>query len=406
MRRVSNQFPTKLKALTPRWLWIGAGIACLACFAGAYWYITSGSVHESTRVEAAAKIGPDKLRMTAAQVPELDVGEVASHTFEQRREAIGIVDFNQDSVVQVFSPYQGRIGQIFVKAGDDVAAGQVLYTVQIPDLAQAGAALISSAGALKVANETVNRAKALYETQSISLKEYQQNISDQQAAEAAYRAARKTMALFGLTEVAVDEVEKSRRVETEMPVRSPFAGRVTARAGAIGQLVQPGNAPAPVTLADIRRLWMVASVPESELMAYQVGQNVKVKVQAFADKIFSAKVSYVGDAVDPNTHRLPVRAEIADPNHLLRPQMLATFTIIVGASVTSPALPQSALVREGDGSMSVWIADGDTNFTRRAVKTGVTQDNFVQVTEGLKVGERVARDKALFLSNLYLTSTN
>lgn len=406
MTRVSNQFPSKTKSPSQRRLWIGAGIACLACFAGAYWYITSGSVPESTRVDAAAKIGPDKLRMTAPQVRELDVGEVASHTFEQQRVAIGIVDFNQDSVVQVFAPYQGRIGRIFVKAGDDVISGQVLYTVQIPDLAQAGATLISSAGVFKSTTETVTRAKALYETQSISLKEYQQNISDQQAADAAYRAARKTMTLFGLSEAAIDEMETSRKVETEMPVLSPFAGRITARAGAVGQLVQPGNAPAPITIANVKKLWMIASVPETELPAYRVGQDVKVRMQAFPDKTFAAKVSYVGDSVDPNTHRIQVRAEIADPEHLLRPQMLATFTITVGNPITSPALPQGALVRESDGSTSVWVAEDATNFTRRIVKTGMTQDNFVQVTEGIKLGERVARDKALFLSNLYLTSTN
>ena len=344
--------------------------------------------------------------MVSEQVAELKVGEVKAQAFEQLREAIGIIDLNQDNAVQVFSPYQGRIGQIGVKAGDDVSKGQVLYTVQIPDLAQAASALISASGNLRVANETLRRAQALAEGQSIPQKELQQNIADQQAADAAYRAARKTIELFGLSAHDIDTIETTRKVDTEMPVRSPFAGRVTARAGAVGQLVQPGNAPAPVAVANLQHLWMVANVPESELASYRLGQEAKVKVQAYPDKTFNGRLSYIGDTTDPVTHRIVVRADIADPQHLLKAQMLASFAIRVGATVTSPGVPQNALAREGDGSMSVWVTLDGVRFKRRVVKTGLIQNGMVQVTEGLKVGETVAQDKGLFLSNLYLITTN
>ncbi|MBV8621617.1 MAG: efflux RND transporter periplasmic adaptor subunit [Curvibacter sp.] len=344
--------------------------------------------------------------MAPEQVHELNVGPVESRSFEVRREAIGIIDFNQDNAVQVFSPYQGRIGQLLVRAGDDVAKGQVLFTVQIPDLAAAASTLISAAGTLKTANETLQRAKSLYETQSIPLKELQQNSSDQQAADAAYRAAHKTLALFGLTEAEIGEVEKTRQVDTEMPVRSPFAGRVTARSGAPGQLVQPGANTATVTVANIQQLWMVANVPESEVAAYRLGQAVSVKVQAYPDQAFSGKVNYIADAADPNTHRVVVRAEVADRQHQLKPQMLATFTIQVGAPQKSPAVPANALARESDGSTSAWVTEDELRFVRRRVQTGLTQDGMVQITQGLTAGEKVARDKALFLSNLYLITSN
>jgi cobalt-zinc-cadmium efflux system membrane fusion protein len=231
-------------------------------------------------------------------------------------------------------------------------------------------------------------------------------MADQAAAEAAYRAARKTMALFGLSESAIDEVENTRKIETEMPVLSPFSGRVISRAGAVGQLVQPGNTPAPLTVANIKNLWLVANVPESELTFYQKGQQLKVKVQAHPHASFDAKVNYVGDSVDPNTHRIVVRADVTDPKHLLRPQMLANFSITVGMAAENPALPMSALVRESDGNMSVWIAEDQGNFQRRTVTVGMVQNNMFQIISGLKVGEKVAHNKALFLSNLYLTSIN
>ena len=372
------------------------------------WYFKSGSTTEIVKPSApqAVRIGTDEIQLTKEQLPELNVGPVASQSFESRRDAIGIIDFNQDKAVQVFSPYQGRIGSMLVRAGEDVTRGQVLYTVQIPDIASAASTLISTTGTLKVSNQTLQRAQALYETQSISLKELQQNTADQQAADAAYRAARKTLALFGLTDKDIEDIGAQRKVDTEMQVRSPFAGRVTARAGAVGQLVQPGSGTPPIVVADLQTLWMVANVPEAELAGYSIGQIVIVKVAAYPEMTFTGKINYISDSADPTTHRITVRAEVPNGKRLLKPQMLANFNITVGAPVDSIAVPANAVAREGDGSISVWVTQDGSRFKRREVKVGLFQNGKVQVISGLNAGEKIARDKALFLSNLYLITIN
>lgn len=373
-----------------------------------YWYFGSTPSSEAvkTPVPQAVRVGPDEIQLTGEQTAELKVGMVESQNFEARRDAIGIIDFNQDMAVQVFSPYQGRIGSMMVRAGEDVTRGQVLYTVQIPDLASAASMLISTTGTLKVANQTLHRAQGLYETQSIALKELQQNTADQQAADANYRAARKTLSLFGLTNKDIEDIEAQRKVDTEMQVRSPFAGRITARAGAVGQLVQPGSGTAPLMLANLQTLWMVANVPESELASYSLGQLVSVKVPAYPGMTFTGKISYISDTADAATHRITVRAEVPNNKHLLKPQMLANFNITLGLPVNSIAVPANALAREGDGSMSVWVTQEGNRFKRRKVQTGMVQNGMVQVLSGLAPGEKIAQDKALFLSNLYLITIN
>jgi cobalt-zinc-cadmium efflux system membrane fusion protein len=69
-------------------------------------------------------------------------------------------------------------------------------------------------------------------------------------------------------------------------------------------------------------------------------------------------------------------------------------------------VPANALAREGDGALSVWVTQEGTRFKRRAVHAGLMQNGMVQITDGLKPGEKIARDKALFLSNLYLITVN
>jgi membrane fusion protein, heavy metal efflux system len=103
--------------------------------------------------------------------------------------------------------------------------------------------------------------------------------------------------------------------------------------------------------------------------------------------------------VDPNTHRVLVRSEVRDPRHELRPGMFATFVIRTGNSTRSPAVPYSGVVREGDGTMTVWVTTDQKRMTKREVKVGLQQDGYWQILEGLKPGEQVATEGALFLNN-------
>jgi membrane fusion protein, heavy metal efflux system len=96
-----------------------------------------------------------------------------------------------------------------------------------------------------------------------------------------------------------------------------------------------------------------------------------------------------------------VRSEIKDPDGLLRAGMFATFTIQVGDALESPAVPNAAVVREGDGSMTVWVTADRRHFEKRTVKTGLQQRGMTQILEGLRPGELIATDGAVFLSNKF-----
>jgi cobalt-zinc-cadmium efflux system membrane fusion protein len=183
-------------------------------------------------------------------------------------------------------------------------------------------------------------------------------------------------------------------------VPSPISGRITSRNAAPGLFVQPGNAPAPYTVADISTMWMVANVHESDSPAFRIEQDVKVKVGALPDRVFEGKITTIGATVDPNTRRVGVRSEISNPRHELRPGMFANFVIRIGKPVRSVAVPLDGVVREGDGTMTVWATADRRRFTRRTVEIGDRRDRYRQILEGLQVGELVATEGAIFLSNM------
>ena len=345
------------------------------------------------------------VELNETQVESVKVEPAGERTFLIQREAVGSIDFNEDMTVQVFSPYQGKIAGLFAKLGDEVAKDRKLYTIDSPDLGQAESTLIATAGVLELTTRTLARAKKLYETEGVSQKELEQATSDQQSAEGALKAARNAVRLFGKTDAEIDQIVARRKVDPIMVVSSPITGRVTARNAAPGLLVQPGAVPAPYSVADISTMWMLAYVVESESPLFHVGQEVKVKVMAYPDKVFEGKVSTIGAGVDPVTHRLLVRSEIRDPKHELRPGMFATFVIRTGDTVRATAVPVDAVVREGDGTMTVWVTVDRRIFSKRTVKLGLQQDGYDQIVDGLRAGELVATEGALYLSNALINAS-
>lgn len=341
--------------------------------------------------------------LTERQAATLTIAPAGVQEFATRRAAVGTIDFNQNLLIQVFSQYPGKILKAFHNVGDDVKQGDILFTIDSPDLLQAESSLLSSAGVLELQTRTLARARQLLKAGGSAQKDIDQATSDQQTAEGNFKAAKNAVRIFGKTDAEIEQILTERHVDSTLLVPSPISGRIITRNAAPGFLTQPGNAPAPYSVADLSTMWMVANVIETDAPAYKLGQEVEVKVPAYPDTVFKGHVTTVGSMIDPNTHRQLVRSEIADPQHLLRPGMFASFVIQTGTPVRSVAVPSEAVVREGDGTMTVWVTADRRRFTKRIVKIGEHQQNGrSQVLEGLAENELVVVDGAVFLSNKLL----
>jgi cobalt-zinc-cadmium efflux system membrane fusion protein len=346
-----------------------------------------------------ASASANSVELLETQLKAVKVEVAAERDFPIEKSAVGSIDFNEEMLTQVFTPYQGRIVGLFAKVGDEVKKGQTLFTIDSPDLLAADSNLIATAGVLQLTTRNLARLRSLYESRAVSQKDVEQATSDQQTAEGALRAARDAVRLFGKADAEVDRIIAERMADPTLVVPSPISGSITARNAAPGLLVQPGSQPAPFTVADVSTMWMVANVAESDSPSFKVGQEVRVSVMAHPGRVFVGRISTIGSTVDPITHRVLIRSEINDPGHELRSGMFANFVIRIGDPMRSVAVPLDGVVREGDGTMTVWVTADRRRFTQRFVKTGLLQDGHYQILEGLQPGELVATQGALFLSN-------
>jgi membrane fusion protein, heavy metal efflux system len=386
----------------------GATVAA-AIFAAvivAYWAWHSGGSGSGLNPTSANADAPDRpapdansVDLSDSQLDAVKVAAVELRDFPIEKEAVGSIDFNEDMAVQVFTPYQGRIMALFAKIGDDVKKGQTLFTIDSPDLLQAESTLIAAAGVREFASKNLDRLRDLYTTRAVSQRDVEQATSDAQTAEGNLRAARDAVRIFGKPDADVDRIIAERSADSTLIVPSPINGRITARDAGPGLFVQPGNAPAPYTVADIDTMWMLANVPEGDSPALKIGQPVQVRVDAFPGRVFDARITTIGATVDSNTRRVLVRSEVKDPQHELRSGMFADFVIRVGGPTRSPAVALDGVVREGDGTMTAWVTADRRHFTRRVVKIGEQRGGYWQILDGLQAGELVATEGALFLSN-------
>ncbi|WP_456723652.1 MULTISPECIES: efflux RND transporter periplasmic adaptor subunit [unclassified Bradyrhizobium] len=383
-----------------------AAMPVLAALLAGAWLTTraDGVVNAKAAQETAPQdvnVEQQYVALSDKQAASLKTMAAEQRSFRTLKNAVGSIDFNQNMLVQAFTSNPGRIVDTPLNVGDEVAKGDRLFTIDSPDLLQAESSLLAAAGVLELQTRTLARVRQLLKTGGGAQKDVDQATSDQQTAEGNYKAGRDAVRIFGKTDAEIDRIVADRKVDSILVVPSPISGRIIARNAAPGLFVQPGNAPAPYSLADISTMWMVANVIETDAPAYRIGQPVEVRVPAYPNEVFRGRVTTLGLNIDPNSHRQLVRSVIDDPQHKLRAGMLASFTIETEPPKLSVCVPLDAIVREGDGTMTVWVTTDGRKFDRRTVTIGMEQDGWRQILNGLAAGEKVASTGAIFLSNKF-----
>ncbi len=365
------------------------------------WYLISGPRHQhpelASRLPRRSSI-ENVIELDEQQAHTLKLVIVSEQDFNKEVRSIGGIDFDQNRTVTIYAHYPGRILEAAPNVGDFVERDQFLFSMQSPDLLAAETTLIASASANVLQGKNLRRAQEMIKIGGISEMALDQAASGQQTAQGAIVAARNTLKTFGKSDEEIDKLIIERRADAALVVKSPISGIIVSRAAAPGLYVQPGVAPAPYAISDTSTLWLYANVLEEDAPLIRVGQKIEAQVAALPDAIFYGKISVVGAALDPVTRRLVARCEIADPSHLLRAGMFANVSIKVGDVYRAPATPASAIYREGDGQLTVWTTKDDRRFTRKYVKIGESQDGFVQIMSGLKMGDKVVSDGGLILT--------
>jgi cobalt-zinc-cadmium efflux system membrane fusion protein len=310
-------------------------------------------------------------RLAIAPVIERDV----------RRDLVlpAAVEADPARLIKVLPPVAGRVMQLKVELGQRVAANQPLVIIDSPDLAAAYADYDRAKVQLALALKTRDRQRGLAKIGGAAEKDLQQAESDYANAEAELRRTEARLRQIG---VDADTSAKSRTVT----VAAPMAGSVIELDVAPGAYWNDATA-SLMTIADLRTVWVTASVPESDTAFVAKGQPVDVVFPAYPGETLHGEVLFVSDVLDADTRRTKVRIAFDNPQTRLRPGMFANVTFHAPPRHAA-VVPTSALVLKDDLNQ-VYVETAPWTFEPRTVDIGFQQGDDVVLRGGLKAGDRV-----------------
>lgn len=351
-------------------------------------------------------------RPTPLQLKALRIEQVEGQQFRPEFSTEGKIAINEDTATPVFSPYAGRVVKISAKPGDYVDKGQQLFVVESTDTVQTlndyiavSSTVMTARNKLRLAEIVEKRARDLFAGKAVPLKDWQQSQADLssaqndlRSAEAGLEAAQNRLKIAGFKEADIAAFAEKRQINPNTSISSPLAGTVVQRKLGSGQYIPSGSTDPAFVIGDHSTVWLTAFVRETDAYLVSVDQDVTFTVLALPGRQFRGRINYVASAFDPVSRRLPIRATVDNRNGLFRPEMFASVTLYSGSdqSEPSPSLPLSAVIFEGDNAR-VWVANDDLSLTMKTARTGLTHGNKVQILDGVRVGDKVVTQGALFI---------
>lgn len=372
------------------------------------------------QVEAQAASDPDLIRLDerAVRIAGITLGEGEVRKLQEDLQVSGRVTVNQNATARVGSFTEGVVVGRCESVGSDVKKGQVLARLHSHEIheaeasyRQARAELERRRTQLQFAEKFYQRASRLHELKAGSLQKLQEAEAGYRSAETILKIARagveraeNHLRYLGLAPEqlpgAADEHARQGRDAHEeahlIEVRSPVSGTVVQRMVSPGAVVTPSDS--LYVISDLRSLWVIAQVPEQHLSSLRKGLAADVSVRAYPGRTFPARITYIGDALEPETRTVEVRCELRNPGRQLKTEMLATLTMRTGGSREVVGAPHDAL-QSVDGKEVLFVPDGEHSFRARRVRAGRHFDSLVEIVSGLQAGEKVVVTGAFHLKS-------
>lgn len=340
-----------------------------------------------------------------------------------------------DAVVS--TPVSGRVlpppGGAFPRVGQKVEAGQVVALVEPPLSGPEGVQFLATQAQIRtlqadlqtklttadveiaqakleldLATKIFDRTRSLDASNAIAREQFDEDENRFRIAEETYRgklrlrepveqALRSLSGLLGPTDAAdlptSPGIDPSGHWQTaQIPLRAPHAGTVTTARAVQGEYVDGSKA--LFTVINLDRVWVEAEVSEFDLDRVVQAPAADLILAAYPGRTFAMlgrdgnTLIDVGSVVDPDSRTVPVRYEVANPDHMLRIGLLANVAFETRVVRDVVALPESAIVEEQGRPIAYVLLDGET-FQKRNLELGIKSHGLVEIKQGIEPGERV-----------------
>jgi cobalt-zinc-cadmium efflux system membrane fusion protein len=419
MTPMNEQTPPSA-GISVRTLVLAMAVTAVLTGAGAWLWLRPASDASAPAEEHADDLpaGVVELPADAMKNAQLVIVEVASRHLPTTIDVTGSVTAEDSRVAHIRPLARGLVERVWVSLGERVSRGQPLATydnIQLGELVGeylgAKAVLQQAEADLEVKRRVVARGRELIKLEAIARQELDVREAELKTAEASVARDQATLSRveeqlhrFGLSDADLTKLsptsgESPHREASHAMLRAPFDGVITRYDVAQGEVVEPEQE--LFTVTDLSQVWVLADIYEKDITKVRAGTDAVVRVDAYPDRAFSGRVTYLADIIDPQTRSAKARVVVANPGAALKLDMFARVSVPTADNREALLVPVAA-VQTIDNQSVVFVKTGETRFERRTVELGASAGSFVEIRSGLERGDAVVGDGSFHLKTALL----
>ncbi len=246
----------------------------------------------------------------------------------------GKVSFNEDKVARIFPMVSGNITGVSAQLGDFVKKGQKLGVIRSGEMAGYGNDLVTAKTNLLIAQKNMDAADDMYKSGLMSQKDF---ITAQEMYKQAQSQLNRTHEVLQIN---------GGNTQGEFVVKSPISGFIVEKQINNDMAIRPDNTNDLFTISDLKDVWVLANVYESNISQVHLGDDVNVTTLSYPGRVFHGKVDKILNVLDPTNKVMKVRIVLPNPDYALKPEMFASVTVINKTSQESLCVPSGAIIFE------------------------------------------------------------
>jgi cobalt-zinc-cadmium efflux system membrane fusion protein len=296
----------------------------------------------------------------------------------------GIVDFNQDKVINVFPLVSGNVSDVTVMPGDFVRAGQSMGVIKSAEVANYNANLVNAEANVRLTKRQLDQQTDMYKSGLASQVDITNAQANYEQAVAAEIAAKKILAING------------NNTNGEYQIKAPIDGFIVQKNANNGMAIRTDNGNPLFTISDLKNVWIQANVYEENITKVHQGADVDVTTISYPDKVFKGHVDKLMNVLDPTSKVLKMRVVLDNPGYLLKPQMFATVTLYNKENKTATAISSTDLIFD-HSQYYVIVLTGKKDVKIRPVDVISINGKTAYIKDGVNPGERLIGSNAILV---------
>ncbi len=328
--------------------------------------------------EKKGYVMPDSLLKT------IEIDTVTNSRIFNTLTLTGKVDFNEDNVIKIFPTISGQVSDIKIMTGDYVKQGQVLAVMRSSDMAGYSNDFETAKSNVEIAKKSLDATNDMYKSGLASQRDLLTAQENYNQALSAFEKSKRVLNLNGGS------------LTGEYVVKSPINGFVVDRQVNNNMMIRSDNATGLFTISDLKNVWVMANVYESNISYVKMGDSVNITTLSYPGKVFRGRIDRIMNVLDPSNKVMKLRIVLANPGYLLKPEMFASVVVNTTENKKMISIPSRALIFD-HSQYYVLVYKSPSDITIRPVQVLNTVGERSFISEGLSEGEHLIGTQALLI---------